>query len=178
MEREIIERLAIDHALGELNTDAAVLFEAYLAEHAEARTWAEPMAETCLRTREAIDSKTPSLAREDPPPTVRVCWPAGLNGRVVGRWAAVIVIALGIGAGLGRRSAPETPTGHRTVVQAEQPPSPKGWDRVLSESSDGFWQAKALAVMQSKSYEPPRPRPAAAGPWDRYRQTRKEWRYE
>lgn len=178
MEREIIERLAIDNALGELNEDTAALFEAYLAEHAKARTWAQPMTQTCRRTREAIGSKTQSPAREYPPATVRLRWYASVNARALVRWAAVIAISLGIGAGLGRRPAPETPTTQRTVVQAKQHASPKGWDRVLAQSKDGFWQTKARAVLQSKSYEVPQARRARTGLWDRYRQSKKERSYE
>ena len=63
MERETIERLAMDLALGELNEDATTLFEAYLAEHTEAKRWAEPMTQTCIRTREAIMQKTQAAAR-------------------------------------------------------------------------------------------------------------------
>ena len=35
MERETIERLAMDRTLGELDTDTTALFDAYLAEHPE-----------------------------------------------------------------------------------------------------------------------------------------------
>ena len=177
MDREIIERLTIDHALGELNADAAALFETYLAEHSEARTWAKPMVQTCKQAREAIESKTRSLAGEDSPPIERMRRPIGFNGRIAGRWAAVIVITLGIGIGLGRRSTPEAPS-QQIVVQAEPAPSPKGWDRVLDNADNGFWQTKALAVTQAKSYEIPRLRRSRTGLWDRYRQSRKEWQYD
>ncbi len=178
MEREIIERLAIDNALGELNEDAAVLFETYLAEHAEVRAWAESMAQTCLRAREAISSKTPSVEGSGPSPHAPRAQLALVYGRVLSRWAAVIAVALAIGVGLGRRSAPKPPAKPPTVVRAEQDASPKGWDRVLSESGDGFWQGKAVAMLQSKSYEVPHPRRVQAALWGRYRQSRKGHRDE
>jgi anti-sigma factor RsiW len=176
MERDIIERLAIDHALGELDADTATLFEAYLSEHAEARTWAKPMSETCARTREVISRRASSCVADNRSPKTHRRWPVAINGWVLGRWAAVIFVALGIGIRLGRRPAPETRVARPLVVQAEPQPSARGWDRVLGGSEHGFWQAKVLAVTESKSYEPPRR--TEVGLWDRYRQTRKEWSYE
>ena len=43
MEREAIERLAMDSAAGELNQDAEALLRTYLAEHPQANEWAEDM---------------------------------------------------------------------------------------------------------------------------------------
>ncbi len=178
MERETIERLAMDSALGELNDDVATLLEAYLVDHPEARSWAGPMTQTCLRTQDAISSKAHSRERNDPALRTRSPWPVHINGRALIRWAAVIAMALAVGGVLGRRSAPSVPMTAPTVVRAEQDASPKGWDQVLSEPGDGFWQGKAVAMLQSKSYEVSRPRHARTGLWDRYRQSRKGRSYE
>ena len=178
MEREIIERLAIDNALGELGADAAALFEDYLAEHPETHTWAESMAQTCRRTHAAIESKTQSPAGQGPPITMPTRRFIGPGARILGRWAAVIFILLSVGVGLGRRSIPQAPTTQTTIVEADQPAPAKGWDRVLAGPKDGFWQTKALAVLQGKSYEVPRPGRPQTGLWDRYRQSRKERSYE
>ena len=61
MQREIIERLAMDRTLGELTEDAAALFETYLGEHPEIQEWAGQMAQTCELTRETINKKTQVL---------------------------------------------------------------------------------------------------------------------
>ena len=58
MKRETIERLAIDVAAGELNEDAEALLDAYLAEHPQAKQWAEQMLTTYESTQEAIAEKT------------------------------------------------------------------------------------------------------------------------
>ena len=57
MRREIIERLAIDSAAGELNEDMEALFRAYLAEHSEAKKWAEDLSDVFEKTEAAIAAK-------------------------------------------------------------------------------------------------------------------------
>ncbi|MHC4169718.1 MAG: hypothetical protein ACYSWQ_22455, partial [Planctomycetota bacterium] len=58
MERDAIERLAIDSASGELNDDAETLLREYLAGHAEANRWAEEVQWLCEKTEAAIHAKT------------------------------------------------------------------------------------------------------------------------
>ena len=177
MERETIERLAIDRALGELNEDAATLFDAYLAEHGEARQWAEPMMHVCTRTREAIAQKTQpadTVARHD---SVRLPW---IDRRALARWAAVIAIAAGLGIAIGRRSTPSPTQEPDTIVVRTVPreAGPEGWRRVLSESEQGFWQSKAVAMLQSQPREIPASTESGPSLWDRYRQFRKERSHE
>jgi hypothetical protein len=177
MKREMIERLAMDRALGELNDDVATLFETYLAEHAEARQWADPMTQTCTRTREAISRKTqPSaqFAQPEPARLFRVDWSA------LARWAAVIAVAAGLGVAIGRRSAPVPTQRHETIVVRTAPreAGPEGWRRVLSETEQGFWQTKAIAMLQSQPREVPRSTESGPSLWDRYRQFRKERSHE
>ncbi len=173
MKREMIERLAMDCALGELNEDAAKLFEAYLAEHTEARQWAEPMIQTCTRTREAIARKTQPSAQYAPPEPARrfrADWSA------LARWAAVIAIAAVLGVAVGRRSAP-SPTQKPAPVIVRTAPreaGPEGWRRILNESEQGFWQTKAVAMRQSPPRKPSGSTASGPSLWDRYRQFRKE----
>ena len=56
MEREIIERLAVDLAAGELNEDVEALFRSYLAEHSEADKWAQDMLQVYEKTETAIET--------------------------------------------------------------------------------------------------------------------------
>ncbi len=173
MKREMIERLAMDLALGELHEDAATLFETYLAEHTEARQWAEPMTQTCTRTREALSRKTqPSaqFAQPEPARLFRVDWSA------LARWAAVVAVAAVLGVAIGRRSVPLPTQRPETVVVRTAPreAGPEGWRRVLSDSEQGFWQTKAVAMLQSQPREVPRSTESGPSLWDRYRQFRKE----
>ena len=178
MERDIIERLAMDHALGELDTDTAVLFEAYLAEHGEVRHWAQAMTETCTQTRKAISQKTQPIDAKRHVPRLRGLWPDARAWQTWGRWAAVIFICLGLGIVAGRWSRPQVATPRTVVVQAESTSAPSGWRQVLSRPSQGFWESKAVAMLQTRSEEIPRAHTAQRNLWDRYRQPKKEWRYE
>jgi anti-sigma factor RsiW len=178
MERQIIERLAIDHALGELDADTAALFEAYLAEHAEARPWAQAMAQTCTQTREAIRQKTqptdehPRLDRTGTP------WPRTIPWQTYGRWAAVILVSLAIGAAVGQRFRAPVSTPKTVVLRAQSTAEPQGWRQILSKPERGFWETKAVAMLQPKTNEIPSTHPGRRGLWDRYRQQRKGRSYE
>jgi hypothetical protein len=173
MERETIERLAMDRALGELDADATALLETYLAEHPEMQPWAEGMSQTCIRTGEAIAEKTQAVRAEDAQFETHVHRPRTVPWGTLARWAAVVLISLGIGAQLGRQSRPEGSAPRPHVVQAPPAPARAGWDRVMGTAKDSFWQTKALAMVQPKAHELPRPRAAHKGIWDRYRQTKK-----
>jgi len=58
MEREIIERLTMDSASGELNEDAKVLLQTYLAEHSQENLWAEDMFKLYETANAAVKIKT------------------------------------------------------------------------------------------------------------------------
>jgi hypothetical protein len=178
MERETIERLAMDRALGELDADTTALFDAYMAEHPEMQPWAEGMSRTCARTREAVVKKTQPTDAQDRPDEARVYQLRVIPWRTWGRWAAVILISLGIGAGVGRQSRSDVSVTRPTVVQVQSAPAQAGWQRMAGASGNGFWETKAVAMLQPKVYELPRPRAEHAGLWDRYRQSRKERSYE
>jgi len=173
MERETIERLAMDLALGELSEDAVTLFETYLAEHIEARQWAEPIMQTCIRTRQSIMQKTQAAARLTQYEPVRL-FPADWSA--LARWAAVVAIAAFLGVAIGRRSVPSPTQRPETVVVRTAPrqAGPEGWQRILSDSEQGFWQSKAIAMLQSQPREIPGSFESQPSLWDRYRQFRKE----
>ncbi|MHC4744736.1 MAG: hypothetical protein ACYS8Z_22710, partial [Planctomycetota bacterium] len=102
MNRETIERLAMDAAAGELSEDVEVLFGAYLAEHPEANEWAAGMTSIYEMTEAAIDAKTKGAA----PPMVEKKSSVPINWFAAGRWAAVIAIAMFAGFSAGRWSQP------------------------------------------------------------------------
>lgn len=173
MKRDTIERLAVDHALGELDPDTMVLFETYLAEHPQARLWAGPMGQICDQTREAIAQK----ARRDdsiaPPKPVRLI---PIYRTAILRWAAVIVVSALLGVTIGRWSKPPQVQSPETVVVRTAAPDagPEGWRKVLSEPEQSFWQSKAVAMLQSQPTESPTQPESGASLWNRYRQFRKE----
>jgi hypothetical protein len=175
MERDSIERLAMDVALGELSEDATALFEAYLATHPQAEQWARQMQQTCATAQTAIAAKTrvlygENLAAGRPFRRIRQ-----ISGPALGRWAAVVVLALLVGAVAGRwsgRRGLQPGASVRTaVVRAE--PTAGGWRQLVSEPGPGFWQAKALALLESAPSVPSGPR-SGESLWERHRHYRKE----
>jgi len=178
MERETIERLAMDRTLGELDTDTTALFDAYLAEHPEVQPWAEGMSRTCERTRDAIVRKVQSNRIDDRAHEACVHRLWAIPWRTLVRWAAVVLISLGIGAGLGRQSTPNVSVPRSAVVQAPAAPVRAGWERIKDAPRNGFWETKAVAMLQPKVFEQPHPRADHRSLWERYRQSRKERSYE
>lgn len=178
MQRETIERLAMDQTLGELSEDAAILFEAYLSEHPEVQPWARQMSETCELARVSIGQKTRALRTARPAGRIRSSRPASVNWAALGRWAAVVAIALSVGSALGRWSKPTVVVSGSVVASAEPPAAQEGWPRVVGQSQEGFWQAKAVAMLDTKSYPVGHTQSSAGGLWDRYRRFTKERRYE
>lgn len=175
MERETIERLAMDRALGELDADTTALFETYLADHTEAQVWAQAMSQACGRTREAIHRRTQTVASVPHIPTA-IAMPLAWGAPA--RWAAVILISLSLGATAGRWSRPETSPAKTVVVRTPPSRSAEGWRQILSQPDRGFWEAKAVAMLQPRAETTPDVRGSRRGLWDRYRQSTKELNYE
>ena len=144
MERDVIERLALDSAGGELNEDVEALFEAYLREHPEARRWAEDSAAIYGKTQAAIQAKTAEAGASTMPlrigPLSRVSW------RPVARWAAVIALAVLGGAALERWSQTGVvgPEGER-VVYTERAAV------VGPHAAGSFWRAKVMGLLESQA---------------------------
>jgi hypothetical protein len=169
----------MDRALGELNEDAAILFDTYLAEHLEAQPWAQDVSAACVQTRAAVDRKTQDTDMEGQPERmpshrlVRIQWAQ------VGRRAALVAISIGIGAAVGRWSRPEPVATERVIAQAEpdeETSSP--WKRFVSNQRQGFWQGKAVAMLQSRPHLASNSPDAQASLWDKYKSTRKELSHE
>ncbi len=177
MNAERIERLAIDRRLGELNEDAAVLFDTYLAEHHEARSWARSMSDTCAKARQAIDSRTKDKDAGTGLTMARPHWRAPIRWAHVGRWAAVVAVSVGIGVTAGRWMQP--PVSGPKIIQTEPAGTVSaGWAQTLGDSESSFWRGKALAMMKPQPYRTANVRDSQTSLWDRYRQFRKEPSYE
>lgn len=176
MERLIIERLAMDVALGELNEDAAALLDAYLAEHPEARPWAQQMRTVCTRTQEAIDMKTQRSDASICGPSVFARRRASIHWAGALRWAAVVMVSLLIGVGIGRRPQPLATTPTATVaVETARSEGPKSLQEILIDPGKGFWEAKAAALWQSKPHRSDAPQP---GLWETIRQLQRGYNNE
>lgn len=179
MERQAIERLAMDAALGELNDDATALFDAYLTEHPELRQWARSMKAVCERTREAVVARTAPAAFPPRRAAIHACRISRIRLANAGRWAAVVLVSLALGAAGGRRLTSSTESTSYVTASAETTPSParRDWRAVLNGWGEGFWEAKAAATL--------RPQPGPAGdsyepkpsPWEMLKQRQKERRH-
>jgi len=177
MERQAIERLAMDAALGELNDDAAALFEAYLTEHPETRQWAGPMKEICRRTQEAVVARTRPAALSHLPCAAGARRIVRFRLANAGRWAAVVIFSLVLGAvaGRGLMSPARSVSRPMTSAEAFRSSMQEDWQAVLNGRGRGFWESKAAAALQRQpgggSYEP------KPSPWEVLKQRQKERRH-
>jgi hypothetical protein len=174
MERETIERLAMDAAAEELSDDARLLLESYLAEHAEAQQWAREMTSIYEITQAAIEAKTEHAA-PSPAETRRLI---PLDYLAVARWAAVLAIAVFAGFSAGKYTGTERTDRPRIVRIVEPHRAVASVADLKAKYADTFWGRKVLASTE------PRPRPRTATHsstgnfWDIYRRNLKEKRYE
>jgi hypothetical protein len=177
MEREIIERLAMDSASDELNEDAKVLLQAYLAEHSQENMWAEEMFKLYETTKQAVKTKT-NQNNTEPPKTICDKPLFRINIISLGRWAAVIIFAVAIGTGLGRWSKkPEFISGPVTIATSNRSQRLQPGDLVVMPT-EGFWREKAISMLTPKHtphYEEQIP---LGQLWKRYKEYIKEKQYD
>ena len=179
MEREQIERLAIDSAAGELNEDMQTLFEEYLAEHSEAKTSVKDMLGIYEKTDAAIIAKTKHDVRIDSKAAnisiksqSRVFW------LPIARWAAVIIFAAFIGIAVGRWSKSPVLVERPGQIAAYPGSAVQQRSVGLDNSGDSFWRDKAVAMMTSRPIGIQEDYVTGPGLWERYRQFIKEKHYE
>jgi hypothetical protein len=173
MERETIERLAMDAAVGELNEDARTLLNAYLVEHPDMRDWAQQMDAACRQVHKAFCTGT---RRNDDVPIVSIHPRPSIRWAVAGRWAAVVMIAVLAGMQIGRRpeSVPnERLTGVTTGTARSE--SSRSWQDILREPGNGFWESKAAAVRQAVPRRTSAPQPSL---WEAFGQLQKGHNHE
>jgi hypothetical protein len=102
MKREVIERLAIDSAAGELNEDIQALFDAYLIEHPQAGQWAEDIAGVYKETATVIDAKTSAAVAGSAMPCIKAQPLLRAKWWSFGRAAAALIVGALIGFAGGR----------------------------------------------------------------------------
>ncbi|HUW19562.1 MAG TPA: hypothetical protein VMW16_09690 [Sedimentisphaerales bacterium] len=152
MERDTIERLAIDLAAGELNEDAEALFREYLAEHPKANRWAQNMSQIYDKTEAAIEAKISNayagveVAAANKKALSRArLWP-------VGRWAAVVAFAIGVAFAVGRWSV-VTETRKPVAVKTTLHPAVSQNLLDLKAKYEGtFWADKIISSLEPKPY--------------------------
>ncbi len=175
MEREIIERLAMDSVAGELNEDIQVLFDTYLAEHAEANQWAEDISQIYKMTETTFQTKTRTVPAEITAP-VKAGYLWRLNWQHIVRSAAVIALAACIGLVVGRFTKSPVVRPERTVAS-----STVTTGQSLRDSGDigeGFWKDKALAMLSAGPQHLQGGFDDGKGLWNKYREYIKEKDYE
>lgn len=176
MEREAIERLAIDSAAGELNQDAEALLRTYLAGHSQANKWAEDIRQIYNRTEAAIKTKT---AHADVSKVTPGITPV-LQERCfsLARWAAVIAIGIIIGFTAGRREK----IGNTNRIAIRESGRDSKQVKTVSDLKEKyagtFWGDKMLALLEYKPGRRYKTNLSSVGTWDRYRQYIKEKNYE
>ena len=177
MEREIIERLAMDSVAEELNEDMQVLFDTYLAEHAEANQWAEDISQIFKLTETTIQTKTRTVPAEIKAP-VKAGHLWRLNWQQIVRWAAVVALAACIGLVVGRfTKSPELiQRPERTVASSTGTTGQSLRDS--GDAGEGFWKDKALAMLSAGPQHLQGGFDDGEGLWNKYREYIKEKDYE
>lgn len=176
MEREAIERLAIDSAAGELNQDAEALLRIYLDEHSQANEWAEDVRQIYDKTEAAIKAKTAHADMGKVTPEITLL--SQVRWFSFARWAAVIAIGIIIGFTAGSRN--QTDSTYRTAFRESTPDSrPVVTVSDLKERYAGtFWGDKMLALLEHKSAQQYKTNLRSIGSWSKYRQYIKEKNYD
>ncbi|MCP4708828.1 MAG: hypothetical protein GY869_09400 [Planctomycetes bacterium] len=165
MEREVVERLAMDRAGGELSDDGVKLLEEYLEGHPEAKVWVAEMEELYAMCAETVAGER-HQEQLNAIGSMDSCFRRNDNGRgndrllTLGRWAAVILMALGAGIFLGRWSVESLEVETTETIQVVQAEPKEGLetkvqkimegDEEASESARGFWEAKIVATLGAK----------------------------
>jgi len=178
MEREAIERLAIDSAAGELNQDAEALFRMYLVGHAEAKQWAEDMQWICEKTEAAINTKTTRCHASDQTRSIKPNRLLHINWPRLARWAAALMFVALIGFSAGRWDQSDKMYRIALPELGRAPERIETVSDLKEKYADTFWGDKMLALLEHKASQRYKTNLRSVGAWDKYRQYIKEKNYE
>jgi hypothetical protein len=174
MNRERIERLAIDSAAGELNEDVEALFRAYLAEHPEANPAQDEMLQVYEQTKSAIDAKTKDADAGVGIPAVRARSLVRAKWWEFERYAAAVIVAAFIGFA-GGRWAINGETSDIGFTQFGRAPTRIATVSDLKEQYAGtFWGDKALTLFEQRPGQRHKGDFKRVGFLQRYREYKKE----
>jgi len=144
---EILERLLIDRALGELSPDAEALLEDYLARQPEASEEAQEIARTADLARCALTPSEEFDSHALPPLLLgkrgRILWRVGARAAAL---AACLLIGVGVGLWLSQS---------KQVVETQQEIA---W--VGAEDSDGTEEANRSEIWSARRFYEAASRPA------------------
>ncbi|MHC4265584.1 MAG: hypothetical protein ACYSUK_06585 [Planctomycetota bacterium] len=175
MNREQIERLAMDSAAGELNEDAEALLKEYFSEHDQEKKWAQDISELYKMTSKTIDTITAERNQKSSKVTSqKTAWK--LNSSAVARWAAAIVVFTSIGAGLGRWSKQTEPISEPVKITISNHSQRVPHVDLVVVPSEGFWRDKAMAMLEPKSVIHSEKRMQIDHLWQQYKEYIKEKR--
>jgi len=178
MEREAIERLAIDSAAGELNQDAEALLRTYLAEHSRANEWAGETLRVYEKTEAAINAKTTGDYASGQIRSIKANRLLQINWTRLARWAAVVMFGTFIGFAAGRW---EIGNKASRIALPESGRAPGRIETVsdLKEKYAGtFWGDKMLALLEHRPGKQYKANLQGVRFWDKYKQYIKEKQYE
>jgi hypothetical protein len=158
MERESIERLVLDSAMGELDEDAELLLSEYLTEHSEAKQWSIEMLADYEMTASAVNTKTKEAALMlSMAPVKKPAVLLNLNWRPIARWAAVLIFASLVGVGVGRWSKERKFYARSSFQETERNlPTKESIANALRDDG-GFWHKKAVAFLEPSKYPKRKP---------------------
>ena len=169
MEREIIERLAIDSAAGELNEDIDILLQDYLAEHKDANKLFQEIRNIYNKTQAAFDIKTASFKQPSAiKPSLK------FNRLSLLRTAAIIIISACIGIIAGRWSMQDMPQQESKYAAVNSDASAKRTGINLNNLGEGFWQEKIAAMVNPSPVREHREDNSGHSLMEQYRQYLKE----
>lgn len=147
MDRDVLERLITDRALGTLAPDAAALLDAYLEREPEAARLRDEIEGAVQLTRQVLAEDTISSMPAFPIDGLRqierwrrrVRWTGYITGL-----AACLVIGVGIGTWMAAQSAAATGSVRIVENRVSPPPLSIGNEMVDNDVTghDGFWSAE------------------------------------
>lgn len=174
MNRERIERLAIDSAAGELNDDVEALFRTYLAEHPEANPAEDEMLRVYEQTKAAVDAKTRDADAGVGMPAIKARPFLRAKWWEFERYAAAVIVAAFIGFA-GGRWAINSETSDIGFTQFERTPTRIETISDLKEMYAGtFWGDRALALLEQKPGQRYKGDLKRVSFWQKYKEYKKE----
>ena len=173
MNREQIEKLAIDFSAKQINEDAEALLHEYLSEHQEAKQWFLEMQEIYNNTQIVFDKKT-SFAKQ-PIENKHVF---KYNQFPILRWAAVIIVTACVGAAVGRWTKTEIPQQKQIQVTSSGNFITKSPFVRYQNIGEGFWSKKIVAMLDSSPAKIDKSSFAGPSLWEKYNKYIKEKNHE
>lgn len=174
MERERIERLAIDSAAGELNEDVEALFRAYLSEHPEANPAGEEMLWVYEETKAAVDAKTSDADAGVGRPAIKARPLLRAKWWEFERYAAAVIVAALIGFAGGRWAI----NGKTSGIAFTKLDRPQRQVKTISDLkamyAGTFWGDKALALFEQGPGQRYKGDLKSVGFWQKYKEYKKE----